>query len=127
MDDSGHAYVTGTAWSTDFPVTSGAFQKVNNAAAIASTNAFVTKLNTEGSALDYSTYLGGSGTAPYYSGDGANGIAVDASGHAYVTGIAVSTDFPVTSGAFQKVNRAAAIGGNKTRVCRQAEHRGALT
>jgi hypothetical protein len=58
-------------------------------------DAFVTKFNPAGSALVYSTYLGGSG------GDSANGIAVDNSGDAYVTGNTQSTNFPTTPGAFQ--------------------------
>ncbi len=62
------------------------------------TDAFVTKLNAAGSALVYSTYLGGSGGGDY--GDTGNGIAVDSSGNAYVTGYTDSTDFP-TANAFQ--------------------------
>jgi hypothetical protein len=54
VDSAGSAYVTGFSESTDFPVTSGAFQKLNHRS-----NAFVTKLNPTGSALVYSTYLGG--------------------------------------------------------------------
>ncbi len=107
VDGEGHAYVAGAATSSDFPVTGGAFKKTNNSFLF---TAFVTKLNLAGSALDYSTYLGGSGGN--YSlrnfGDEASGIAVDASGHAYVAGATYSTDFPVTSGAFQTVNKAAA-------------------
>jgi Bacterial Ig-like domain (group 3)/Beta-propeller repeat len=94
VDNSGDAYVTGFAQSTDFPVTPGAFQttfKGNPA------NVFVSEFNSSGSALVYSTYLGGSG----YNGDQGFGIAVDSSGDAYVTGVTVSTDFPVTPGAFQ--------------------------
>ena len=107
VDASGHAYVAGYAYSTDFPVTSGAFQKVNKSK-YGST--FVTELNTEGSDLKYSTYLGGSGSAVANNGDGAAGIAMDAAGNVYIAGSAYSTDFPVTSGAFQKVNHAAAAG-----------------
>ena len=55
----------------------------------------MTKLNPMGTALVYSTYLGGTG------GDGGNGIAVDTSGNAYVTGSTTSTNFPTTPGAFQ--------------------------
>ena len=58
-------------------------------------DAFVTELNPTGSGLVYSTYLGGSGD------DYGNGIAVDTSGNAYVTGYTVSSDFPTTAGAFQ--------------------------
>ena len=108
VDSAGDAYVTGSAGSY-FPTTTGAFQTKNNAAAynmgtytVTTGNAFVTKLNPTGSALVYSTYLGGS--ASYVIGDFANAIAVDSSGDAYVTGLAVSTNFPVTLGAFQTAN-----------------------
>jgi hypothetical protein len=107
-DSSGFAYVTGSATSTDFPTSAGAFQTKNNStAAITPTNAFVTKLNADGSGLVYSTYLGGSGS------DSASGIAVDSSGDAYVAGTAGSTDFPTTIGAYQtKTNSTASFGSN---------------
>jgi hypothetical protein len=91
VDVAGSAYVAGFTTSTNFPTTLGAFQTALGG----SFDAFVTKLNPTGSALVYSTHLGGS------DGDIANGIAVDASGDAYVTGITFSTDFPTTLGAFQ--------------------------
>jgi uncharacterized protein (TIGR03437 family) len=103
VDGSGNAYITGAAGSTDFPATQGALQETNHSAA--GNNAFVTKLNPAGSALVYSTYLGGSGS------DAASGVAVDGSGNAYIAGAASSTDFPVTQGALQTTNRNAA-GGN---------------
>jgi Abnormal spindle-like microcephaly-assoc'd, ASPM-SPD-2-Hydin/Beta-propeller repeat len=92
VDASGNAYVTGVATSTDFPT-------VNPVQATYHGNqdAFVTKLNASGSALVYSTYLGGSGS------DGGFGIAVDAAGNAYVGGDTGSKDFPITAGAFQTV------------------------
>jgi beta-propeller repeat-containing protein len=93
VDASGNAYVTGTTRSTDFPTTAGAFQPT---LAGGSSNAFVTKIASTGSALVYSTYLGGSGA----SGDGASGIAVDGAGNTYVTGATSSNDFP-TAAAFQ--------------------------
>ena len=112
VDAAGNAYVTGTAVSTDFPVTASAYQTHNNAAANQVTNAFVAKLNPTGTALVYSTYLGGSGarapnTAPVtpYAGDASLALAVDSAGDAYVAGIAFSSDFPVTQGAFQTTNR----------------------
>jgi hypothetical protein len=89
IDTSGNAYVTGFTESTDFPTTPDAFQTTSNAG-----GAFVTKLNPAGSALIYSTYLGGSII------DTGSGIAVDTSGSAYVTGTG-SSDFPTTPGAFQ--------------------------
>jgi uncharacterized protein (TIGR03437 family) len=103
VDGSGNAYITGAAGSTDFPATQGALQTTNHSAA--GNNAFVTKLNPAGSALVYSTYLGGSGS------DAASGLAVDGSGIAYIAGAASSTDFPVTQGALQTTNHSAA-GGN---------------
>ncbi len=107
IDSYGNAYVTGYTVSTDFPVSSGAFQIVNKKSADAFTsNAFISKLNSSGSALIYSTYLGGSNS------DSGNGIVVDASGSAYVTGLSFSTDFPVTSGAFQTTNNALNGVGN---------------
>jgi hypothetical protein len=86
VDSSGNAYVTGTADSTDFP-TVNALQATNHGGG----DAFVAKLNATGSALVYSTYLGGTGE------DSGLGIAVDSSGNAYVTGATGSTDFPTAN------------------------------
>ena len=93
-DATGNAYVVGSTVSFSFPITPGAFQTTNHGDAV-----FVTKLNASGSALIYSTYLGGSG------GHNASGIAVDAAGNAYVTGLTTGTDFPTTPGAFQRTYR----------------------
>ena len=90
IDAGGNAYVTGVTSSTNFPTSVGAFDTTHNGG----NDAFVAKLSPTGSALVYSTYLGGSNT------DNANGIAVDAVGSAYVTGLAVSSNFPTTLGAF---------------------------
>ena len=84
VDASGNAYVTGYTASTNFPVQS-AFRGSNTGVV----DAFVTKLNPAGSALVYSTYLGGSAL------DYGTAIAVDSSGSAYVTGIVTSDDFPL--------------------------------
>ena len=97
IDGTGRAYVTGSTGSTDFPTTPGAYDTSYNAAAGAA-NAFVTKLSPDGSALDYSTYLGGFNTSGFF--DLGSGIAVDGTGAAYVTGDADSTNFPTTPGAF---------------------------
>jgi hypothetical protein len=83
VDSAGNAYVTGSAQSTDFPT-----QKPVQPALSGEADAFVTKLNATGSALVYSTYLGGSG------GDIGLGIVADTSGNAYLTGYTDSTDFP---------------------------------
>jgi len=99
VDADGNAYITGSASSDNFPTTVGAFQPSYGGLG----DAFVTKLNPTGSALVYSSYLGGSGSATgSVSGeDDGNGIAVDAGGNAYVTGTTFSADFPTTAGAFQ--------------------------
>src|ERR1019366_5431218 len=90
VDSAGNASVTGGTYYGDFPTTPGAFQTVCNGGAGCSnySAAFVTKINPTGSALVYSTYLGGSGD------DGGTGIAVDSAGNTYVTGNTWSTDFP---------------------------------
>jgi hypothetical protein len=97
VDTMGAAYVSGSTASTDFPTTLGAFDTSYNGSHF---DAFVTKLNASGSALAYSTYLGGSGAVRFEGIDEGRGIAVDASGSAYVTGETSSADFPTTSGAF---------------------------
>jgi hypothetical protein len=92
VDAAGNAYVTGTTTSNDFPTTAGACQTSLGGGYY---DAFVTKLNATGTALLYSTYLGGTGN------DQAGGIALDIDGNAYVTGVTLSTDFPTTTGAYQ--------------------------
>ena len=85
VDAAGNAYVTGHTDSTDFP-TVNPFQTFGG-----QNDAFVTKLNPAGSALVYSTYLGGGGN------DFGTGIAVDVAGNAYVTGTTNSTQFPTAN------------------------------
>jgi hypothetical protein len=92
IDRFGNAYFTGSTGSTDFPTTSGAFQRTYGGGNV---DTFVTKLNRDGSRLVYSTYLGGSGDESPFD------LAVDFSGNAYVPGATSSIDFPTTAGAFQ--------------------------
>ena len=87
VDLAGNAYVTGFTGSTDFPTTAGAFQTTNDGQ-----RAFVAKLNLTGSALVYSTYLGGSD-----GGEVGGGITVDTFGNAYVTGHTGAIDFPTVN------------------------------
>ncbi len=89
LDSAGNAYITGHTTSNDFP-TKGAYQATYQGG----TDAFVTKLNSTGDSLVYSTYLGGSDSEIGF------GIAVDGSGNAYVAGRTYSTDFP-TQGEYQ--------------------------
>jgi hypothetical protein len=99
LDSAGNAYITG--WTVcrstvcTFP-TANAFQP-NYAGG--NNDAFVTKINSSGSALIYSTYLGG-GKIINGTDDWGEAIAVDNLGSAYVTGYTFAPDFPVTAGAF---------------------------
>jgi hypothetical protein len=97
-DAQGNAYITGTAASTDFPITPGAFQSSISAG---TDDAFVTRIDTTqagDSSLIYSSYLGGSGT----SGGEGNAIAADSNFNAYVGGGTAAADFPVSANAFIK-------------------------
>ncbi len=89
VDASGAAYITGYTYSPDF-ATSGAYDTILDG----QYDAFAAKINATGSVRIYATYLGGGGTEEGY------GIAVDANGVAYATGITDSGDFPTTPGAF---------------------------
>jgi hypothetical protein len=91
VDGANSACVTGLTWSTNFPTTTNAYDTSYNGAP---SDAFVVKLDADGSDLDYATFLGGD------SGDEGWGIAVDGTGNAYVTGKTGSTDFPTTTSAF---------------------------
>jgi beta-propeller repeat-containing protein len=93
VDGAGNAHVTGGTFSTNFPTTANAVQPT--ATAGGSREAFVTKLNVLGSALEYSTFLGGTGD------DVGNAIALSGRGVAYVTGTTASPTFPVTLGSVQ--------------------------
>jgi len=93
VDAAGNAYVTGFTWSSDFPVLN-AIQPLHGGG---STDAFVTKLDTNGQ-LVWSTYMGGSALDYGYR------ITVDSSGNAYVAGESYSTDFPTTPNVVQPAN-----------------------
>ena len=103
LDSTGKIYVTGQAFSPDFPTTANALKQGNNPTDTTGTS-FISKIDPTLSgpaSLVYSSFIGGT------SGDFANGIAVGAGGNAYVAGITFSspgaglTQFPVTAGAFQ--------------------------
>lgn len=93
VDSGGYAYVTGWTNSANFPVTGQVLLSQSGGGR----DAFVAKLDSSGGRLIYSTFLGGGGQ------DTGAGIAVDASGNAYITGSTTSTNFP-TYHAFQASN-----------------------
>ncbi len=97
VDSSGNAYITGQTLSPEYPTTSGTYDTTHNE----STDVFVSKLNASGSALIYSTFIGGNNS------DGGTSIAIDAAGNAYLTGV-TGTDYPTTAGAFDTTSN----GGN---------------
>lgn len=107
VDSAGNAYVTGFSLSTDFPVTTGAFQTTMHGAGgqpstnhfgiplLVSGDAFVAKLNPTASDLVFSTYVGGS------QDDTPTSIAIDATGNVYIAGMTISSNYPTTTGALQ--------------------------
>lgn len=106
-DPAGNAYVTGVTTSTTFP-TANPIQAANGGSG---GDVFVTKLNPQGSALIYSTYLGGTRI------DSGRGIAADSTGNAYVTGFTSSSEFPLATGALRTNSlfyKSAGGGGNWT-------------
>ena len=109
LDPNGNAYVTATTKSTDFPVTSGAFQLTYGGTGGAGrgqgTNypgdTFVAGISSDGTTLMAATFVGGA------DGDGSEGIGIDAEGNIYISGATYSSDFPTTGDAFQQT-----IGGS---------------
>ena len=102
VDSSNSVYVAGTTSSTNFPTQNPAFSNNDGLSDI-----FITKINAAGNAIVYSTYIGGLGN------DRGSGIAVDASGNAYVAGRVDSTsiDFPTTAGALATIYRGGDFDG----------------
>jgi len=100
VDDLGHVYVAGYTDSTNFPTANALYPGISGKLIPQLGNylvdAFVAELDGDGANLIYSTYLGGDAV------DIANGIAVDASGNTFVTGVTYSTNFPTTPDAVQK-------------------------
>lgn len=90
VDTSGNAFVAGSTSSSNFPLVNPVQPIIHNFG-----GAFVTKLNATGSALGYSSFLGGDFQ------DQARGIALDSSGNAYVTGFTRSSNFPTTTGTLR--------------------------
>ena len=95
VDKTGDIFVTGATYSSTFPTTTGAYEGPHYSK---QGNAFVSELSPDGTKLLASTFLGGS------LGDMANAITIDPEGEPVVTGQTGSSNFPVTSNAFQTTN-----------------------
>jgi Beta-propeller repeat len=96
----GSAFVTGVTTSLDFPPAPAA-PRLGPGGGY---DAFVVKLNAAGSALVYSTYLGGSDDENYHGGISYGGIAIDDKDQAYVTGLTKSKDFPPAGALITQIN-----------------------
>jgi uncharacterized protein (TIGR03437 family) len=101
IDDSGRAYVGGYSTSLDFPLAHALQTECGSWCTyqVPSGSAFVAELNSDGSSLLFSTFLGSIGQKMY--SDVATALAIDGSGEVYVAGTTIAGDFPVTPGAFQ--------------------------
>jgi len=97
LDAARNAYITGSTTSPDFPVTAGAPQ-TKFGGGTEGGDYFATKINPGGTAIVYSSYIGGTADE---GTEGRGGIAVDGAGNVYITGDTFSADFPTTPGAFQ--------------------------
>ncbi len=108
IDSSNNVYVVGMTGSPNFPTTAGAFDITcgTDGNCNALFDGFVTKLNSRGSALVFSTFIGGS------SGDAVTGIALDSAKNVYLYGGTDSTDFPITPGSAQPIFGGASAGCN---------------
>jgi HYR domain/Beta-propeller repeat/Thrombospondin type 3 repeat len=100
VDADGNAYTTGEVCSQDFPISPGAYKTTINRAGTC--DAYVTKLNSTGTNIIYSTYIGGETPSDLNSTTTSGfGIAIDSTGNAYLTGHSNAPSFPTTPGAFQ--------------------------
>ncbi|MEP7336912.1 MAG: SBBP repeat-containing protein [Acidobacteriota bacterium] len=111
LDAGGNAYITGATRSSTFPTTPDAFQtSIAPTTRPLSQDAFITKLNPSGSALVYSTYLGGS------DGEDAAGITVDAEGNTYLYGLTNSPNFPQVGPPPQTISPGEGSGAFVTKI-----------
>ena len=98
IDSVGNAFIVGSTTSTNFPVSTGAYKTTCGLTKGGTcSTAWAVQVNIAGSALNYATYLGGSGGL----GEAAYGVAVDANDNAYIVGITGSPNFPVTTNVVQ--------------------------
>lgn len=108
LDDSNNVYTIGQTDSGDFPTTPGSFDPGFNGGTVEyCCDAFVTKLSADGATLIFGTFLGG------YGWDEGHGIAVDAFGAVYATGVTNSPNFPTTPNAYDTSYNGVFIGDDQ--------------
>ncbi len=114
LDASGNPVVVGSTRSVNFPTTTGAFQTHTKEPidtniwprTTCGPSVFVAKLNSVGTGLLFSTFLSGSGSAPYIEGETPRGLILDSSSEPIVVGSTYSSDFPVSTNAIETTNEA---------------------
>ena len=104
LDSSGNVYLTGLAYSNNFPTTSGAYDGVYNEGVYS--DAFIAKFNSDLTVLVASTFLGGNNY------DWGNSLALDRMGNVYLTGRTVSADFPITANAYDQTKNGISYEGD---------------
>ncbi|MEM7129190.1 MAG: SBBP repeat-containing protein [Chloroflexota bacterium] len=115
VDPLGNVYIAGLASKSNIPTTAQAYDR-NGLSPQSDGKAYVLKLSSDGSTLLYGTYLGGTSSL----GDGAFAISVDDEGNAYVAGDTASSDFPITSGAYD--NTLSGVTGYITKLSLDGSH-----
>jgi gliding motility-associated-like protein len=115
-DLSDNLVLTGLTYSTNFPTTLNAFDRTFNSPAFGGSDIIVVKINSNGTSLIFSTYLGGS------SSDGGYSVLLDDKGNSYISGATKSTNFPTTNGALQRTFS----GGNDDAIISKFDPTGSL-
>ncbi len=112
VNENEEPVISGITYSKDYPVTKNAFDTItrNCGSSTWCLTGFVTKFNKTGTGLVYSTYLGGDNFSSGWNIDWIRGMTMNKAGEVFVVGNTNSTDFPVTSGAYQTTNK----GGSST-------------
>ena len=100
LDSENCAYITGRTESLNFPTTSGCYDDSHNG----NFDVFVSKFNSDGSDMVYSTYIGGDDF------DWGRDIALDSDNNVYITGSTFSSDFPTTPGCFNDTHNGSSDG-----------------
>ena len=105
-DADDYIYMTGYTKTMNFPITPGIYQNVYGGGI----DCYVTKLNPAGTALEYSTFIGGTDWEMGY------GLAVNSSKEVFIAGFTKSTDYPISTAAYQSSIPGTQVGGFVTKL-----------